>query len=261
MRTNEGKYTQKIVYGSNAANRTMTWYTFTMPIPRRVNHDFFKTWTPTMAYVLGYIAADGAITIGKRGNCYLDVCSIDAELIDIVKKALGSNHTIFVSTPRKKEWSIFYRLQVGSKRIVHDLGELGMTPRKADRMPFPNVPDNFLGDFLRGYFDGDGSVRFSIYRRQNRPSRTKTLRTVFTSCSERFLAALHFRLNDSFSIAGGSLCYYGNAYRLVYAGHDSIKLYKLMFPRKTVMCLQRKYKYFTIAVQQFAEKNYRGPVV
>ncbi len=47
-----------------------------------------------MSYVLGYIAADGAITIGKRGNCFLDIQSIDKELIEIVKKDLRASHKI-----------------------------------------------------------------------------------------------------------------------------------------------------------------------
>lgn len=51
-----------------------------------------------MAYVLGYIAADGAITIGKRGNHYIDINSVDPELPAIVKRALRSNHKITVTS-------------------------------------------------------------------------------------------------------------------------------------------------------------------
>jgi len=30
-----------------------------------INQDFFKTWTHEMSYVLGYITADGCITVSK----------------------------------------------------------------------------------------------------------------------------------------------------------------------------------------------------
>jgi len=37
-----------------------------VPIHRNVNKDFFKKWTPEMAYVLWLLDADGYIT--KKGN-------------------------------------------------------------------------------------------------------------------------------------------------------------------------------------------------
>jgi hypothetical protein len=42
-----------------------------MPIHKEINHDFFKLWTPGMAYVLGFFSADGSMIKNKRGACFI----------------------------------------------------------------------------------------------------------------------------------------------------------------------------------------------
>jgi len=58
----------------------------------------------------GYIAADGNISIGKRGNCYLALEGIDKELIVDIKRVLGAGHMI-TSRRRNAGWNklIAYR--------------------------------------------------------------------------------------------------------------------------------------------------------
>jgi hypothetical protein len=46
-----------------------------VPIHRSLNQGFFKKWSPEMAYVLGFITADGNLNVGRRGNCYLEINS------------------------------------------------------------------------------------------------------------------------------------------------------------------------------------------
>src|SRR3989338_3081398 len=196
-----------------------------MPQYRTLNKDFFKQWSPEMAYVLGYIAADGAITIGKRGNHYLDVISTDRELPDLVQNLLRSNHKISVRDGNPK-WKPRYRLQIGSKELVEDLAYIGIFPKKAKRLPMPNVPSEYFYHFVRGYFDGDGNVNFTVIKRKDRPSLAKHFHCVFTSCSIKFLNALHGRLREMAGLKGGSLYFSQNAHRLLYAGYDSMRLYR-----------------------------------
>jgi hypothetical protein len=56
-----------------------------MGIKYKANEDFFKVWNPTMAYVLGFIYADGCIYISERGS-YLSVTSIDKDIIINIKR-------------------------------------------------------------------------------------------------------------------------------------------------------------------------------
>lgn len=116
-----------------------------------VDAEFFKTWSSAMAYVMGVIVTDG--NIGERE---FNVVSNDQELLENVKKATSSNHRITKLTGQNT-----YRLRVGHKGMVNDLISLGITKRKSKTVTLPNVPDEFFFDFIRGYVDGDGMIKYS----------------------------------------------------------------------------------------------------
>ena len=48
----------------------------------------------------------------------------------------------------------------------------------------PNIPENLIRHFIRGYFDGDGCATFSFATKTNKH---RTLRTMFCSGSKDFL--------------------------------------------------------------------------
>ena len=60
-----------------------------MPVYKQVNHQFFHKWNPTMAYVLGYFAADGCMIKNKRGAHYIEFTSIDKRLYTFLYKDSG----------------------------------------------------------------------------------------------------------------------------------------------------------------------------
>ena len=41
------------------------------------------------------------------------------------------------------------------------LNKIGMTPNKSLTLSFPDMSDEFINSFIRGYFDGDGSFTYS----------------------------------------------------------------------------------------------------
>lgn len=65
-----------------------------MPIYKKVNTRFFKKWSDDMAYVLGFFAADGGITINNRGGYYIDIHICDGNLLYKIRKVLESDHKI-----------------------------------------------------------------------------------------------------------------------------------------------------------------------
>src|SRR3989344_4542443 len=128
-----------------------------MPVNKTLNQDFFKKWSSEMAYVLGFFAADGNMIKNKRGAHFIEFQITDRDILNQIKNLLGSNHKISIRD-RNKKWKKSYRLQLGSKEIFNDLIKLGMVPRKSNILKFPKIPDVYLADFVRGYFDGDGHV-------------------------------------------------------------------------------------------------------
>jgi hypothetical protein len=51
-----------------------------------------------------------------------------------------------------------FKLVICRKEMYDDLLRLGGTERKSLTLTWPDVPDAFLADFVRGYVDGDGCL-------------------------------------------------------------------------------------------------------
>jgi hypothetical protein len=199
-----------------------------MPIYKYVNKDFFKVWTPNMAYILGFFAADGYMTLNKRGAYFWNIGITDKALLLSIKKAIQAEHKISICL-RKGNEKPLYRLQIGSKEMFNDLLALGFTQGKTKSLAVPEVPALYFRDFVRGYFDGDGHV-WSGYVHRDRPRITHAILTGFTSCSEAFLSELKRRLRLFFMFKGTLRKDKNkNCYRLIYSIRDSMKLYDFMY--------------------------------
>lgn len=80
-------------------------------------------------------------------------------------------------------------LCITSQKIVNDLKKLGITYRKSLREKVPDVPQQYLRDFIRGVIDGDGGISFT---KKGYP--TLQLcggRDITTFVRDHFLANLH----------------------------------------------------------------------
>lgn len=195
-----------------------------------------------MAYILGFFAADGYMTINKRGARFWSIQITDKELLEDIKRTVGSEHRISRRIGSKNEKSL-YRLQIGSKEMYADLSSLGFTQGKTKSLAVPQIPARYFRHFVRGYFDGDGNV-WSGYVHKERARATLSLMTIFTSCSLRFLVELRRRLRLHFILKGVLTKKKGNCYRLAYSISDSLKLYDFMYnhpvPEKDSLFLVRK---------------------
>lgn len=213
-----------------------------MPIFKKKNEDFFKKWSPEMAYVLGFFAADGCMIKNNRGAHFIEFYITDKDLLIKIKEVLGCDNKLSRKETRDG-WKTAYRLQLGSKEMFNDLSLLGFTPRKSNSITLPKIPNKYFFHFVRGYFDGDGNVFFS-----NRVGRNKSnsiLQVGFTCGSKIFLEDLYKKLKSLSNIIGGSLCYASNAYRLKFATSNSIVLYRLMYDNvSSGLFLERKKKIF-----------------
>ena len=198
-----------------------------MPMYRAVNKDFFKKWTPEMAYILGFFAADGYITVNRRGGQFWCIQITDKELLENIRMTIGSHHKIG-SRKRFGNAKTSYSIQIGSIEMCNDLRSLGFTARKAKNLPVRKVPNKYLPDFVRGYFDGDGNVWVGIMHKESKNPHPALL-TAFTSCSTGFLRLLLKELNMN-GIEGGSIYVSKKNYsRLQFGTRDSLKLYDFMY--------------------------------
>lgn len=215
--------------------------------PWKFNKEFFNEWSPEMAYVLGFLFADGYVFKNPRGSCFFCFCSTDREIIRKIRGVLQSNHKIGLKSRNNhnSKWKNSYVLQIGSKEIFKKLKVFGVIPNKSLVIRFPKVPQEFFGDFVRGYFDGDGCVHLGRYWRKDRQKWYWVFSTRFTSGSKRFIDDLSGSLKKY--IKGGHIQKKKNnsGYDLQFSIRDSIDLYKLMYNNMSSdLYLSRKYSTF-----------------
>jgi len=221
-----------------------------MPVFKTKNENFFKAWSPEMAYVLGFFAADGSMYRINRGTHFIEFQITDGELLSDIQKLLGSNHKITIRN-RGSGCLPIYRLQIGSKIFFSDLEALGFMQNKSKILPLPNIPHDFFSHFTRGYFDGDGHVWAGTIHKVDRAHPSEVIMTGFTSGSEKFLSSFKMELKTKASLTGGSLCYSSGAFRLQYATANSERLHNFMYQNGNVaglIYLERKYKIFQDAL-------------
>lgn len=131
--------------------------------------NFFKTIdTQEKAYWLGFIYADGCVE--KHGLSIL-LSTDDIDHIEKFKNDLKSTHPIASRAQPIKDKGKIVRIQnssrirISSIELAADLIRLGVFYNKSKILKFPNedqVPAKFIHHFMRGYFDGDGSIWKSI---------------------------------------------------------------------------------------------------
>ncbi len=198
-----------------------------MPIYKKVNKDFFKKWTPEMAYILGFFSADGYITVNKRGASFWSIQITDKDLIYKIRDCVGAEHKIGFRKGLGNNKDL-YRLQVGSFEMCEDLNKLGLKANKTKNLSLPKVPKKYFPDFVRGYFDGDGNVWVGfLHKNRQRPD--LVIFTAFTSCSVDFLTDLREKLNEV-GLSGGSIIKNkANYCRLSFSTKNTLKLFKYMY--------------------------------
>lgn len=209
-------------------------------VPQRyfhINEDFFSKWSPEMAYVLGLLMTDGCLSKEENGSYNIRLCLTDKELLDKVAKAMGSEHTIAESKSRKGLHMFIF----GREKMAQDLIKLGMKPRKSLNLRFPGVPKEYLRGFIRGVFDGDGSVYFTP------KSPGYPLISKFVSGSKAFIYELEARLRGLgmpkrtiYEQKGKNI-----SYMFKYSHRSSLRLFKVLYGGvQKGLYLDRKYSKF-----------------
>lgn len=206
-----------------------------------VNEDFFKVWSHDMAYILGFWWADGNMS-SERGRYNFSICQHvkDKYILLQILKVIGSNHLLHRSGKRN-----YCHFSISSKSIYNDILSLGGLPKKSLVIGFPNIPEKYLPDFIRGYFDGDGSI--SIYDKKYYSANCS-----FSSGSKIMLEGLKKSLKDNYKIIG-EIVWSGGCFKLIFKMEDTIRLYQIMYNR--YLKLERKYKKFNMLIN-YRKKKY-----
>ena len=201
------------------------------------------------AYWLGFLYADGSIGTSKYGEqtFKLSLQEQDKEILEKYKNDLKSSYPLrYDNSSILQNGTISKQviLEQRNQKTVDDLKKLGCVERKSLILTFPTeqqVPSQYVYDFIRGYFDGDGSI--SQYNNEYHVSIVGTenfinkLSTYFKGGSvfkdKRKNNSWYFSLNGNLQII--------NFYHLLY---DNATRY-----------LQRKYQKFQSLLKKYHERE------
>ncbi len=121
---------------------------------------FSKIDTEEKAYFLGFLYADGNV---HRNAMQICLQPRDEVILIKLKDCLKATHKITNDRGYK-------RFTITSEDFVNQLENLGCHRQKTFSIRFPNnniVPNHLIRHFIRGYFDGDGCITYSIYKKEN----------------------------------------------------------------------------------------------
>lgn len=205
-----------------------------------LNDNYFENIdTEGKAYFLGLMFSDGNITnIGN--SCKVILTSKDKSILLLFLKELNSTGIIYREFHKKYKKECF-KICITSKKMYNDLNILGCIPRKSLILKFPNsLSKDFIPHFIRGYFDGDGSV--SIVNIKN----TTWKRLISSFAGTKKLITI---LQKQLPIPIKKLSKTKNLYILNFSVQDSVTLYKYMYNNATIY-LTRKYDIFNNFIKQ-----------
>lgn len=160
------------------------------------NSNYFKIWSPNMAYILGFFTGDGCLSTSSNG--YRIVFMIhpkDVEILEFIKNEINPNRIIRYSNPLNKDLNKRYKkcsLFIGNQTICNDIISLGFKLRKTYNMSKIAIPEEFKYDYLRGLFDADGSLAICNRKESN----LKRYIWSITSYESNFLKSLREDYNN-----------------------------------------------------------------
>lgn len=149
-----------------------------------INTYFDKIDSTDKAYILGFIAADGAIVFNKKSNypsLTITIKYTDHSLINYIKNQINpSSNLLEIKRPSSydKTKEIHHiRFSYGNRHLVESLMRLGIYPNKSLTMKniIENVPEIFRNAFIIGYLDGDGNISLPKSRGKYNKSQQKNV--------------------------------------------------------------------------------------
>ena len=155
--------------------------------------------TARKAYYLGFLFADGCI---QRNDYTISIFlqDKDSNIIHSFHKDLKSQLKIYHKKAHDNV-SAQHGVSLNSKEMYYDLINLGVKPNKSvDGMDFPLLDSNLMPHFIRGFFDGDGSIYLKqrIYK-DNKNGMHRMMK--FTCTSKSFIE----KLSEEIYVSCGAL--------------------------------------------------------
>lgn len=191
-------------------------------------------WSANFAYAVGLIATDGCLS--KDGS-RITFVSKDIEQIYNFLRCLDISVAIG-TTKSGYNGNIAWRLQFCDGNFHFFLRSIGIHPTKSKTIGEIAISEKYFFDFLRGCFDGDGTV-YSYWDKRWKSSFMYYLE--FASASREYVYWLRSKITDLAGVLGHiTNDGVGKTLQLKYAKRESLLIIKKMYYSTEIVCLSRK---------------------
>lgn len=199
-----------------------------------LNVNIFSEMTNRSAYWLGLIASDGNLSDTDKTKTYRIVISLqqqDSYLIEEFKKDLNSKNKLMARDNQ-------IEFKVNNEKIYKDLLYYNVTPKKSLTLKFPtNLEEKYISHFVRGVFDGDGSIYFDKNSKNKKPR--------FSICgSLDLLEHIQDYMIEELGINKTKIRKVGNIFEIRYGSKEAIKkIGKWMYNDADIYMKRKKEKF------------------
>lgn len=148
--------------------------------------DYFDNLSDNHYYWLGFLWADGCSDCTKTKNkqgikisprLRLALQGRDLEHLIKFKNFISPEKPIYFRSSNNS-----YSFEINDELLCNNIRNLGITPNRCkDNSKLPNIPNKYLDHFLRGYFDGDGTIGIYSYTDKRNNKRYNTIQIKFTT--------------------------------------------------------------------------------
>ncbi len=224
---------------------------------KRIHNSYFKTQSPEMAYILGFIAADGCLQDDNGTRLSIILSEKDREHLEKIVNCLSYSGELHHSSSNNACY-----FNIGSREIFNDLLSYGITPRKSLTLKWPdNLEEKYYPDFIRGYFDGDGCI--VMHGGNGELSSPQLCFSVLGTLD--FLTEMKKYINHVTKNQKGFIVFKkaSNIYNLIFSGNlIPTEFGNIIYYGESLLKLERKYKRFEIwrqiRGQQFDKTFYKN---
>ncbi len=199
------------------------------------------------AYWFGFICADGFIE-SKRTQVSqkvgITLNNIDKGHLEKFKKDINATNPIndYIGSGYNPN-GVFSKIILTSQKTVDDLKKHGCVEHKSLSLKFPEIREDLIRHFIRGYFDGDGSLN------KSRGYKGKYEYAIQFTGTKEFLEKLMEILNKNLK-----LYYHNNAYELSIGGNNQVKEIANYLYNDSTVYLDRKYEKY-LEMLKYVEKQ------
>lgn len=192
-----------------------------------------------MAYVLGFVAADGHIT--DKGVLIINLAIRDLEHLEMINNLLDNINPVAKYEAKIKDKSYpAAKLKCNNVSVIKEYLNLSLECYKTLELNFPYIPKEYRSHFIRGYMDGDGPIMIK-YRPKDRQYAILQVDFIGT---ENFLNSLIKIFCDEVSTRFKKLSPKGRNFTIRYTSTEAHKILDYLYKDSDNLRLERKYKRF-----------------